>query len=272
MSDPIPRTVVSRDGTKIGYWVSGAGRPLVLVHGGTADHTRWRPILPLLEPHCTVIAMDRRGRGASDDGPDYAVEREYEDVAAVVDALAAATGGPVDLLGHSFGGLCAMGAATITGNLRRLVLYEPADPPTDPQAFSGLIRGLERLLAEGRRDDLLVTFFREAVLMPDHELERLRALPAWQGRVAAAHTLPRELRAVADRPSVDENQARAVSVPTLLLLGGDSPQPVKEVTALLADLVPDARTKVLDGQQHVAIDTAPELFAGAVIDYIAGSG
>jgi pimeloyl-ACP methyl ester carboxylesterase len=80
--------VVSRHGTEIACWSSGEGPPLVLVHGTTADHTRWRPLLPYLEPHATVHALDRRGRGASGDAPDYRVAREFEDVAAVVDAVA----------------------------------------------------------------------------------------------------------------------------------------------------------------------------------------
>lgn len=83
--------VTSRDGTQIAYWTSGEGPPLVVVHGTTADHTRWRPLLPYLEPRATVHALDRRGRGASGDAPDYDVAREFEDVAAVVDAVAQAS-------------------------------------------------------------------------------------------------------------------------------------------------------------------------------------
>jgi pimeloyl-ACP methyl ester carboxylesterase len=82
--------VASSDGTEIAFWTSGDGPPLVLVHGTPADHTRWQPLLPHLEPHVTVHAIDRRGRGASGDGPEYHLEREYEGVAAVVDAVAAA--------------------------------------------------------------------------------------------------------------------------------------------------------------------------------------
>ena len=82
------QSVTSKDGTAIAYWTSGKGPPLVLVHGTPDDHTRWRPLLPYLESHTTVHAMDRRGRGGSGDGPQYTLEREYEDVAAVVDAVA----------------------------------------------------------------------------------------------------------------------------------------------------------------------------------------
>src|SRR5687767_12584490 len=106
--------VRSADGTKIGAWKTGAGDPLVLVHGATADHTRWRPVLDQLAAVYTVYAMDRRGRGASADAAEYALERESEDVAALVDSLDA----PAHLLGHSYGGLCAMEGALLTTNLR----------------------------------------------------------------------------------------------------------------------------------------------------------
>ena len=104
----IKTSVASRDGTQIAYWTSGSGPPLVLVHGAPADHTRWRPLLPYLEPYVTVHALDRRGRGASGDALEYRLEREYEDVAAVVDAVAA-SGQPVDVYGHSHGGIVAFG-------------------------------------------------------------------------------------------------------------------------------------------------------------------
>ena len=84
-----------------------------------ADHTRWRPLLPYLEPDFTVHVMDRRGRGGSGDGPEYDIAREYEDVVAVVDAIAGATGSRVNLHGHSHGGIVAFEAATLTANLRR---------------------------------------------------------------------------------------------------------------------------------------------------------
>src|SRR5688572_29771099 len=191
--EPGVMRVVSRDGTEIAWWTSGQGPPLVVVHGTPADHTRWRPLLPYLEPHVTVHAMDRRGRGASGDAPAYALAREHEDVAAVVDAVAEASGSPVDLYGHSFGGLCAFGGATLTANLRRLVLYE-GWPPADPgeRVLPPVVGGrLDALLAEGNRDAVVETLFREVVLMPEAEIAALRAQPAWPARVAAAPTIVR---------------------------------------------------------------------------------
>ena len=131
----IKTSVASRDGTQIAYWTNGAGPPLVLVHGAPADHTRWRPLLPYLEPYVTVHALDRRGRGASGDAPEYRLEREYEDVAAVVDAVAAVSGERVDVYGHSHGGIVTFGAAALTPNVRRLILYE-GWPVPDPSIYA----------------------------------------------------------------------------------------------------------------------------------------
>ena len=254
-------TTTSPDGTTIAYERRGAGRGLVLVHGGTADRSRWRTVAHLLEPHATVYAMDRRGRGGSGDAAQYAVGREYDDVAAVVRAA----GDGADLLGHSFGGLCALEASLRAPGLRRLVLYEP--PVVDDILPPGLLARLERLLAEGEREEMLATFFREAVEMPEDELTMYRALPAWQARIAAAHTLARELRVV-NRYRFDPRRFAAMTVPTLLLLGGDSPASMRASTWAVAEALPDSRVVVLEGQQHIAMDTAPGAFADAVVSFL----
>ena len=115
-----PAHVVSRDGTSIAVWQSGEGPPLVLIHGAAADHSRWAPVLPALEQRFTVFAVDRRGRGRSGDANDYALEREFDDVVAVVESA----GEAVNVLGHSYGGICALEAALLTDRIRKLVLYE----------------------------------------------------------------------------------------------------------------------------------------------------
>src|SRR5581483_11512741 len=110
--------VSSPDGARLAVWRSGEGPPLVLVHGTTVSHSDWLPVLPALRRQFTVYAMDRRGIGASEDAEPYALEREFEDVAAVVESV----GEPVFLLGHSFGALCSLEAALRTKNIRKLVL------------------------------------------------------------------------------------------------------------------------------------------------------
>lgn len=262
---------VSRDGTEIGWWTSGEGPPLVLVHGAVADHTRWRPLLPHLEPHATVHAMDRRGRGASGDAPGYDLAREFEDVAAVVDAVAAASGSAVDLYGHSFGGLCAFGGAALTANLGRLVLYE-GWPPADPAARElppDVGQRLDARLAEGDHDAVVETMFREVVRMPEADLAALRAQPAWTARVAAAPALVRELRAIS-RVAFDPALAARITVPALLLTGSDSRDPFAADTRTVAAALPDARVVVLEGQQHVADILDPEAFAGHLVGFLRG--
>ena len=260
---------VSRDGTEIAWWTSGEGPPLVLVHGAVADHRRWRPLLPYLERFATVHALDRRGRGASGDAPGYDLKREFEDVAAVVDAVAEASGSAVDLYGHSFGGLCAFGAATLTANLRRLVLYE-GWPPVDPvtrELPAGVGERLDALLAEGDHDAVVETMFGEVVRMPEAELAALRAQPSWPARVAAAPTITRELRAIPEA-AFDTEQAARISVPTLLLTGSVSRDPFAADVGTVAAALPDARIVVLEGQQHVADILAPEVVAGHLAAFL----
>jgi pimeloyl-ACP methyl ester carboxylesterase len=259
--------VIATDGTPITYRRTGAGPPLVLVHGAAADRTRWAPVLPALEERFTVYALDRRGRGASGDAPTYAIEREFEDIAVVVDTI----GGPVDVLGHSFGALCALEAALRSDRLRRLVLYEPPIPTGSPWFPSDVIARLQAHLAAGDRDALLVTFFREAVAMPPDEIELMRGLPVWEARRAVAHTIARELHG-AERYVFEPARFRHVETPTLLLLGGDSPPFFTAGTEAVHAAVPQSRIAVLPGQQHIAMNTAPELFLRTVLAFLTSDG
>ena len=222
-----------------------------------------------MEPHATVHAWI--GVVAATAGTDRttSVTREFEDVAAVVDAVADDSGSTVDLLGHSFGGLCAFGGAALTSNVRRLVLYE-GWPAPDPDAWAmppGVEARLDALLAEGNREAVLETFFREVVRMPDRELVAYRALPAWQARLAAAHTITRESRAEQHTP-FDPDEAAQISVPTLLLVGGDSPDFVRSAADTIAAALPDARVQVIEGQQHIALDLVPKVFADYVVAFL----
>jgi len=259
--------VVSRDGTEIACWTTGDGPPLVLVHGTTADHTRWRPLLPYLEPHATVHAMDRRGRGASGDAPDYELSREFEDVVAVIDAVAEASGSAVDVYGHSHGGLCAFHAARLTASIRKLVLYE-GWPPANPDAFAlqpGVAERLEALLGEGDAEGALETFMRHVVRVTEEELGAIRSQPSWPARVAAAHTIPRESLRV---DAFDPEQAAEIIAPVLLLTGGDSPDFLRNGIEAVAAALPNARIAVIEGQQHLADVLVPERFADHVVAFL----
>lgn len=170
-------TVRSPDGTEIASEVDGAGPALVLVHGTSADHTRWGPVLPALARRFTTYAVDRRGRGLSGDSPAYLLEREYEDIAVV----ARSVGAPVHLLGHSYGGLVCLEAALRVTNLERLVLYEPAFTGGTPIYPPGTRERFQAMLDAGDQEGLLVAFFREIVGVDEARLAVLRSEPAWQG-------------------------------------------------------------------------------------------
>lgn len=257
-------SIISTDGTAIAYKRSGTGSPLVLVHGTSGSHARWSPILPMLEQHFTVYAIDRRGWGATQESQPYTLEREFEDIATVVDAV----GTDVDLMGHSFGALCSLEAARLTSNIRKLILYEPPLPLAEVPIYpEGVIERLESLSDADDKEGIVLTFMREVVRMPDRELELFKSMPAFQSRVAAAHTLPRELRTHQDYQFQPE-RFQQLNVPTLLLLGGDSPAFFKAATEAVHEALPDSKVVVLPGQQHIAIDTAPEMFAREVITFL----
>src|SRR3989442_2942581 len=117
-------TIMSKDGATLVCQRTGVGPPLVLVHGSGGSATRWKAILPALETNFSIYALARRGRGKSGDAPDYAIEREFDDVVSVVDSIKQ----PVYLLGHSYGGICSLEASLLTPHVRKLVLYEPPVP------------------------------------------------------------------------------------------------------------------------------------------------
>ena len=256
----------SRDGTPIAYWRSGSGPPLVLVHGTTADHTRWASVLPSHELQFMVYAMDRRGRGGSGEAAEYAIEREFEDVAAVVEAI----GEPVSLLGHSYGAICALEASTLTDKVRRLILYEPPAPTAHPLYPPGVPDRIRALVDAGDSEAGLELFLREVVRVPEGDLAHYRALPVWKVRVELAPTIPREL-AVDREYRFRPERFAAFAIPTLLLVGGDSPPAFREATDVIAGVLPDSRVVVMAGQRHVAMDTAPELFVAEVSRFLRGT-
>lgn len=253
----------SNDGTPVAFWRSGAGPALLLVHGAAADHTRWTPVLAAFEQRFTVHALDRRGRGGSGDAAHYAIEREFEDVAAML----ASIDGPVNVVGHSYGAICALEAALLAQNVGRLVLYEPPVSVGIPLHPPGSIDAIQALVDRGERDAALTMFLRDAVKMPPHELEVLRQSPVWPARVAAAHTLPREMR-IDPQYRFDPRKFSGFDTPTLLLLGADSPPIFSKATETVAAALPNSRVVTLSGQQHMAINTAPDLFVRDVLRFL----
>jgi pimeloyl-ACP methyl ester carboxylesterase len=261
-------STVSRDGTAIAWFRSGGGPPVVLVHGATADHTAWRTAGPLLAASHTLYAVDRRGRGASGDTEPYAIAREYEDVAAVVDAVAEAEGRSVDAVGHSYGGRVGLGAALLTPNLRRLVVYEGAPAP-DGRSFHGtaVMDRLEELAAADDREGLLSYFLATVVGMTPDELAAYRVAPTWAARVEAAPTIVREMWAEATEEAGPERYA-AVDIPVLQLIGGDSGSVFTDGTWALDRLLPNGRVVVIPGAKHAAHHSHAERFVAVVREFL----
>ena len=256
------KTVIARDGTKLACWRGGQGPPLLLVHGSVSDRTIWSLVQPALEKRFTVHAMNRRGREGSGALVECSLEREFEDVAAVVDSI----GEPVHVLGHSFGALCALGAALKTNFVRSLMLYEP--PPPDPQVRAAA-RGLQEVIDKGRAEDAIMAFLATGPCESPENIERLRLSHAWATMISLAPTLPPELEAMASYEFV-ASRFKAIDIPVLMILGGASPAGFRIVSDALAEVLPNIRIAEMPKLQHFEHLLAPELFLSEVEGFLAG--
>ena len=257
-------TVKSVDGTQIAFERTGSGPPLVLVHGTTADHARWEPVRAAFEEHFTVYAIDRRGRGESGDAEEYTLEREVEDVAAVVESIDE----PAVLLGHSYGALVCLEAARRIATLHKLVLYEPAFPVGDDKITPDeILDEMETLLEAGENERALVLLFEDVAELPPAELDALRSAPNWSARVDAAYTILRESRAE-NEYEYQAGRVVDVTTPTLLLHGSESPQILEHSTEALDAALPNSRIVTFDGHGHAAMNTAPDRFVDEVLAFV----
>lgn len=251
--------IKSKDGTPIAYLKQGDGPPLVLVHGAGIVVNFWVTVLPALAKHFTVYAMERRGRGDSGDNQPYEIEREFEDVTAMVDSI----GQPVGLLGHSFGACLSLEAALLTRNVRKLLLYEPPlNLPHAQMIPDALIYPIEALINDGQKEKALSHFY-ELIEIPDSEIALMRALSGWTEQVASAHLLTREIR-VMEQHVFDIEKFSNFTIQTLFLFGENDQDDWREVIKSLNDALIDFSTEILPGQGHMAMLTAPELFVDAV--------
>jgi pimeloyl-ACP methyl ester carboxylesterase len=260
----------SQDGTRLSARRSGAGAPLVLVHGGLVDRNAFGFVEPLLAERYEVWTYDRRCHGASGDATDLTLEREVEDLAAVL----AIAGSPSHLVGHSDGGRICLDAAARLPDLRSLVVYEPAVHfELRREAFQRATRVLEAGDIEG----FVVVFLRDVAAALDHEVTLLRSIPeAWDMLVRGAQRYAALGGAFARR--VDElvaqgwqpDRYQSVVAPTLLVTGELTRSPLFVTTDEMRKAVAHADVRQLEGQGHLAPSFAPDLFAQTVLTFTAG--
>ena len=253
-------TVVSSDGVAIGIRTEGDGPPLLLVHGGMRTAADWAPLWPLLTARYRVTAMDRRGRGMSGDGPEYDGEREYDDVAAVARHI-----GEVDVFAHSIGAVFALGAAGRGAPIRRMVLCEPPGPPTQSRAALDRRVGW---IADGQAGRALVELLVEVMGLDPAMLAAMRDTPRAAESLAvftATYGREGEFLQTVDLAAL----ARNVTVPVHFLLGEQSPAWAGEVTRLLLAALPGAAVTAVPGHGHDMVDSAPDLVAAALAEFLA---
>lgn len=273
MTGPSTRSDVGRfdvrspDGIPIAVWVEGDGPALVLVHGSLQDHSISAAFVAELRAGLTTYAIDRRGFGASGDAAGYAIEREFADVAAVVDAVATRVGGPIAVWGHSYGASVAMGAATLSRSIDHLLLYEPSLGLAYP---TGWIEMLEGTLAEGDDEAAIILVLKDILEFTDDRIDAMRSGPEWARRVSVARTVAREARAE-DGWVYRPGQFRGITAETLLLSGSESTEAIRRATDAAAAAIDGARIHVLDGHAHIAHRTDPAVVAGIVRSFIRSS-
>ena len=261
-------TVTSKDGTTIAFDRSGEGPPVVVVGGALSTRSAADLLAGLLAPSFTVYAYDRRGRGDSGDTPPYAVEREVEDIQALIEEA----GGSAFAFGHSSGGALALEAAARTLGITKLAVYEPpfiVDASRPPLPDDSVER-LTELASTGRRGDAVEYFMVTGVGMPPEAIAAMKDAPFWPALEAVAHTLPYDIRVMAGNLSGKPLQAdrwASVTIPTLVIDGGASPPWLGNAAQGLVDVLPEARRRTIEGQTH---DVDPTLLAPVLEEFLAG--
>lgn len=264
-------TVTSTDGTTIAYERAGQGEPVILVGGALqyrAIDQRTAELARLLAARHTVLVYDRRGRGESGDTPPYAIEREIEDLAALIEAA----GGSAALFGMSSGAVLALDAAAGGLAITRLALYEPPFivDDTRPPLPADYLTQLDELIARGRRDDAVELFMTAAVGVPAEFAAPMRRAPEWSGFTAVAHTLRYDGAIMGSTMSgapLPTERWAAVTIPTLVLDGGASAYWTRNGVRALTDVLPAAQRRTLDGQDHAV---APAALAPVLTGFFAG--
>lgn len=261
------KTVRSKDSTTIAFEKYGDGQPIILVGGGLNDRNSpaaGAPLAALLSAKFTVFTYDRRGRGASGDASPYAVEREIEDL----EALIMEAGGSANVYGHSSGAILALEAAAKGLAIKKLALYEPPYNVDDNRPRTSFAPHVNELLISGRRGDALEFFMTKLVGIPAEVIAQIRNAPMWPYLEGLAHTLVYDLTIVGDG-SLPGERIATVHAPALLIVGGKSPTRMRQAGEAVADAISNGQVRILEGQDH---DTAPEAVAPLLEEFFKDKG
>lgn len=253
--------ILSRDGTALAFERFGEGPPVILVLGAFNDRATGVPLATFLAPHFSVFTYDRRGRGESGDTAPYTVDREIEDLGALI----AETGGAAAVFGYSSGACLALQAAAHGLSITRLALFEPPYLVGATETPPNHAARLAELIAAGRRGDAVEYFQTQVVGIPPDIVAQLRHAPFRPALEAMAHTLVYEASILGDR-SLPTEMARRLTVPTLAIAGGAS-FPFMRVTAqALADAMPNGQAHIMEGQTH---DIVPAVLGPVLEEFLA---
>jgi pimeloyl-ACP methyl ester carboxylesterase len=261
----VMNTVTSKDGTTIAFDTSGEGPPLLVVGGALNDRHAAATLAGLLAPSFTVYAYDRRGRGDSGDTPSYAVEREVEDLQALIEDA----GGIAFAFGHSSGAVLALEAAVATPGITKLVLYEPPFIVDDsrPPLPDDYVSHLKELAATDRRGEAVEYFMTRGVGVPAEAIPSMRESPFWPSLEAVAHTLWYDGVIMGENmvgKPLSADRWSSVTIPTLVIDGGASPPPMRNAVQQLVDVLPNARRLTMEGQTH---EVDPTLLAPVLTEF-----
>jgi pimeloyl-ACP methyl ester carboxylesterase len=267
------QTVTSKDGSRIAYDRLGSG-PTVILIGGALSFRRFgkmQRLATLLAERCTVVNPDRRGRGDSTEVKPYALQREIEDIEALIEAQ----DGPASLWGWSSGGALALRAAAAGAAVERISVYEVpfiVDPAAKrPTRDYG--ERLDRLVAAGDRSGAVRHFMRNAIGVPAPLVALMRLTPMWKDMRATAHTLPYDWAALGRHTMygapLDLAEWGGVTAPVLVVTGARSPALLRDGSRALADVLPAAELRLLEGVSH---DVKMDVLAPVLAEFFAGTG
>jgi uncharacterized protein YndB with AHSA1/START domain/pimeloyl-ACP methyl ester carboxylesterase len=262
--------VISKDGTRIAFEQAGSGPALILVASAMSDRSDTKALAALLAAHFTVINYDRRGRGDSGDTLPYAVQREIEDIEALIDHA----GGSAFIFGSSSGAVLTLEAAAhLPTKISKATLFEPPFVLDDsrPPVPADFVQQIRELIEANRRSDAVEYFFTQAVGVPAEFVAGMKAAPSWAAMEKTAHTLVYDGILMGDtqagKPLPAQRWNTAVA-PTLVMVGGESPAWFHNAAQSLVDILPNAQHRILAGEHHGSVVMSPQAFVPVILDFL----